>query len=239
MPLDTPQQGLALANELVAAGRSTFAVDEVEKRLGKSKPATANLLKRMEKAGLSDHVRRGHDVVRQLGGLGTPAAAEDVTLSVGAALHGVPHRIASRSALYAHALVVHPAPSIQVAAKRRVRTKTRSGRPLRVVSESPEKLAKGRGSWGPSSISDRHRAVLDAAPRPRLVGGVEEVAETGAAAAPELNAETLRDSARRVGWAAALWRGVPRRRLGSETAARCVPASQTHHRGPRCRVRNR
>lgn len=209
MHFDTPQQGLALANELVAEGRSTFTFEEVERRLGKSKPATANLLKRMEKAGLIDRVRRGHYVVRQLGMLGTPAAAEDVALTVGAALENVSHRIAYRSALYEHDLVVHPARSIQVAAERRVRTKTLSGRPLQVVIESPEKLEVGQVPWGASYVSDRHRAVLDAGHRPRLVGGIEVLAEAFATAAPELHAEILMDYARRLGWAAAL------RRLGS------------------------
>lgn len=209
MHLDTPHQGLALANELVAEGRSTFTFEEVEKRLGKSKTATANLLKRMEKAGLIDRVRRGHYVVRQLGVLGTPAAAESVALSVGAALKGVSHRIAYRSALYEHDLVTHPARSIQVAAEHRVRTKTLSGRPLKVVIESPEMLDVGRAPWGPSYVSDHHRAVLDAAQRPRLVGGLEVLAEAFAAAAHELHAEILMDYARRLGWAAAL------RRLGS------------------------
>lgn len=209
MHFDTPQQGLALANELVAEGHSTFTFEEVEKRLGKSKTATANLLKRMEKAGLIDRVRRGHYAVRQLGVLGTPAAAEDVALSVGAALKGLPHRIAYRSALYEHDLVVHPARSIQVATERRLRTKTLSGRPLQIVIEPTEKLDIGRVPLGMSYVSDPHRTVLDAAQRPRLVGGVEVLAEAFAAAAPKLHAETLIDYARRLGWAAAL------RRLGS------------------------
>ena len=209
MHLYTPQQGLAFANDLVAEGRSTFTFQEVEKRLGKSKSATANLLKRMEKNGLIDRVRRGHYAVRQLGVLGTPAAAEDVALSVGAALPGVCHRIAYRSALYKHDLVVHPARSIQVAAERRVRTRTLSGRPLQVVIEAPQRLMVGRVPWGTSHVSDRHRAVLDASQRPRLVGGVEVLAEAFAAAAHKLNAEILMDHAHRLGWAAAL------RRLGS------------------------
>ena len=91
MRFDSPQQGLTLANDLVAEGRLTFTFEEVEKRLGKSKTATANLLKRMRTAGLIDRVRRGHYAVRQLGVLGTPAAAEDVALSVGAALKGLQH----------------------------------------------------------------------------------------------------------------------------------------------------
>ena len=104
MHFDSPQQGLALANELVAEGRPTFTLEEVEKRLGKSKTATANLLKRMQTAGLIDRVRRGYYVVRQLGVLGTPAASEDVALSVGTALKGLPHRIAYRSDLCEHDL---------------------------------------------------------------------------------------------------------------------------------------
>ena len=98
----------------MAEGRLTFTFEDVEKRLGKSKTATANLLKRMQTAGLIDRVRRGHYAVRQLGVLGTPAVAEDVALSVGAALKGVPHRIAYRSALYEHDLVVHPARSMRI-----------------------------------------------------------------------------------------------------------------------------
>lgn len=209
MNMQSPKHGLALANELVAEGRLTFTFGDVEKRLGKSKPATANLLKRMEKAGLIDRVRRGHYAVRQLGMLGTPAAAEDIALSVGAALKGVPHRIAYRSALHEHDLVVHPVRTIQVATARRVRTKQLSGRPLRIVIEPPEKLDVGRVPWGTSYLSDRHRAVLDAAQRPSLVGGVEVMAEAVATAAPELRVDILMDYARRLGWAAAL------RRLGS------------------------
>lgn len=209
MRTKAPNQGLSLANELVAAGRPIFTFGEVQKHLGKSKTATANLLKRMEKDGLVDRVRRGHYVVRQLGVLGTPAAAEDIALSVGAALHAVSHRIAYRSALCEHDLVVHPSRSIQVAAERRIRTRTLSGRPLQVVVETSEMLEIGSMPWGVSYISDRHRAVLDAAQRPRLVGGVEVLAETLAMAAHELNAETLMDYAHRLGWAAAL------RRLGS------------------------
>ena len=202
-------QGLALANDLAADGCSTFTFANAEQRLGKSKTATANLLKRMEKTGLIDCVRRGHYVVRQLGVLGTPAAAEDVALCVGAALKGLPHRIAYRSALYEHDFVVHPFRSIQVATERPVRTRQLSGWELRVVIEQPRALGVGRAKWGMSYISDRHRAVLDAAQRPRLVGGLEVLAVAFATAAPDLRADILMDYARRLNWAAAL------RRLGS------------------------
>lgn len=202
-------QGLALANDLVADGHSIFTFGNAEQRLGKSKTATANVLKRMEKAGLIDRVRRGHYVVRQLGVLGTPAAAEDVALCVGAALKGLSHRIAYRSALYEHNLVVHPLRSIQVATERPVRTKRLSGRELKVVIEQPQIMGVGSTPWGLSYVSDHHRAVLDAAQRPRLVGGLEVLAEAFATAVPDLHAEILMDYARRLGWAAAL------RRLGS------------------------
>ena len=211
MDLKSRQQGLSLANELVARGQSAFTFEEVERRLGKSKTATANLLKRMEKAGLVDRVRRGHYAVRQLGVLGTPAAAEDLALSVGTAFKGLPHRIGWRSALCEHDLVVHPARTIQVATIRRVRTKALSGRRLKVVVEPLGRLDVGRipTSSGSSYISDLHRAVLDAADRPRLVGGAAVLAEAVATAAPDLNADILIDYASRLGYGAAL------RRLGS------------------------
>ncbi len=209
MYFDPQQQSLSLANELVAEGCLTFTFDELVKRLGKSKTATANLLKRMEKSGLIYRVRRGHYVVRQLGVLGTPADAEDIALSVGAALHSTPHRIAYRSALYEHDLVVHPLRSIQVATVRQVRTKTFSGQLLKVVIESPTQLEIGRKPWRASYISDCHRAVLDAAQRPLLIGGIEVLSEAFAAAASQLNGEILMNYAFQLGWAPAL------RRLGS------------------------
>ena len=193
----------------MAQGHSTFTFAEVERRLGKSKTATANLLKRMEKAGLIDRVRRGHYAVRPLGVLGTPAVAEDVALSVGAAFKGLPHRIAWRTALCEHDLVVHPAREIQVAAARRVRTKTLSGRRLVVMVEPLKGIDVGRVSIRDSYISDLHRAVLDAANRPQLVGGAEVMAEALVTAAPNLESDILIDYASRLGYAAAL------RRLGS------------------------
>ena len=81
-------------------------------------------------------------------------------------------------------------------------------RPLRTVIEPPEALEVGRVPWGTSRLSDRHRAVLDAAQRPRLVGGLEVLTEAFAAT-PALHADVLTDHARGLGWVAAL------RRLGS------------------------
>ena len=220
MYFDSPQRGLALANDLVAEGHLTFTFEEVEKRLGKSKTATANLLKRMQTAGLIDRVRRGHYAVRQLGVLGTPAAAEDVALSVGATLKGLPHRIAYRSALYEHDLVVHPARSIQVATERRVRTRTLSGRALQIVIEPPESLDVGRVPCGASYLSDRHRAVLDAAQRPRLVGGLEVLAEAFAAATSQQGRDWVLDGSRGSG------KDSPRRLWGA-SALHCLSCLMT------------
>ena len=237
MDFYSPQQGLSLANELVAEGCSTFTFEEVERRLGKSKTATANLLKRMEKAGLIDRVRRGHYALRQLGVLGTPAVAEDIALSVGAAFKGLPHRIAGRSALYEHDLVVHPVRTIQVATIRRVRTKTLSGRRLKVVIERLEKLEVGRIPIRNSYISDLHRAVLDAADRPRLVGGAEVLAEAVATAAPNLKSDCphrlcqqpgLRGSSSPARFA--------RRHLDTATARRRTRTHQTDYRRSRPRA---
>ena len=209
MHCSTPQQGLTGANQRVAEGRSTFTFKEVETHLEKTKTATANRLKRMAHAGLIERVRRAHYAARQLGDLGTAAAAEDVALSVGAALKGLPHRIAYRSARYEHDLLVHPSRSIQVATERRVRTKTISGHALQIIIESPETLQVGRVPLGMSYLSDRHRAILDAAQRPGLVGGLEVLSEAFTVATPDLRADTLRAYARRLDGAAAL------RRLGS------------------------
>ena len=242
MHSNAPQRGLALANELVADGRSAFTFDEVEKRLGKSKSATANLLKRMEKTGLIDRVRRGHYVVRQLGVLGTPAAAEDVALSVGAALPGVLHRIAYRSALYEHDLVVHPARSIQVAAERRIRTKSLSGRPLRVVIEAPEKLEVGRGACAVGDVlhfrsASRRTGCCTASAARWWRRGVGRGPRRGRTRAERRSPHGLCPPVGLGGGAATV--GLTRRRPGIATAPGCSPASQTHDSGSRSRARNR
>ena len=209
IPPSPSSQGLALANELSAEGRRTFTFGEIVERLGKSKTATANLLKRMETSGLVVRVRRGHYLVRQLGMLGIPAAYEDIPLSVGAALRGIPHRIAYRTALYEHDLLAHPPGAVQIAAQWRFRIKSFSGLPVQVITESPKRLEIGRMQRGESYISDLHRAILESAQRPLLVGGIEVLATSLVLAAPDLRAEMLMRYARELGWASGL------RRLGS------------------------
>ena len=67
----------------------------------------------------------------------------------------------------------------------------------------------GRIAQGDAYISDLYRTILDAAHRPRLVGGAEVLTEAFVAAAPHLKPDILIAYARRLGYAAAL------RRLGS------------------------
>ena len=200
---------LKLVDDLVADGKAHFTFTEAQQRFGQSPSATGNLLHRMLAAGLIDRVRRGHYVIRQLGALGTPSVAEEVALAVGAAFAGLPHRMAYRTALDEHDLIVHPARSIQVATSRRIRTKSLSGRPLRIVREPETSIRIGAIRCGSSWVSDVERALLDAANRPNLVGGAMVLATAIASAGNRADPATLEDYARKLGWTAAL------RRIGS------------------------
>lgn len=200
---------LRLVDDLVADGKTHFTFGEAQQRFGQSPSATGNLLRRMLTAGLIDRVRRGHYVIRQLGVLGTPSVAEEVALAVGAAFAGIPHRMAYRTALDEHDLIVHPARSIYVATSRRIRTKTLSGRPLHIVREPETSISIGAIACGSSWISAVERALLDAAMRPNLVGGAAVLAEAISTAGNRIDIAILIDYAEDLGWAAAL------RRIGS------------------------
>ncbi len=209
MDSGTHNAGLQLVDDLVAAGKTHFTFDEVVPRIGRSPAATANLLRRMVASGLVDRVRRGHYVVRQIGVLGTRAAAEDVAIAVGAAFLGHAHRMAYRTALDEQDLIAHPARTIYVATARRMRVKSLSGRPLRTIAESETAIRIGAMARGPSWISTLDRALLDAAARPALVGGAAVLAEAMVSAGNDVDAERLTRLAKRLGWASAL------RRIGS------------------------
>ena len=164
----------------------------------------------MQTAGLIDRVRRGHYAVRQLGVLGTPAAAEDIALSVGAALKGLPHRIAYRSALHEHDLVVHPARSIQVATDRRVRTRTLSGWPLPHRDRTIRSTRRGTGAVG--VVQPLRIAIAPSSTPPSvraLSAGWRSWRKPSPPPSPSLRKDILMEYARRLGWSAAL------RRLGS------------------------
>lgn len=205
----THNRALKLVDDLVADGKTHFTFQEARRRLDRSAPATANLLSRLVAHGLVDRVRRGHYVIRELGVLGTRAAAEDLAIVVAAAFSGQPHRMAYGTALDEHDLIVHPVRTIHVATTKRMRVKSLSGRPLRTVSEPEKAVRVGAIARGPSWISDLERALLDAAARPELVGGDVVLAQAIVAAGKKTDPTRLTDYAERLGWAAAL------RRIGS------------------------
>jgi len=201
--------GLQLADDLVAEGKTTFTFEEARKLLDKSSTATANTLSRMVSTGLVDRVRHGRYAIRQLGVLGTPAAAEDVTLAVGAAFAGIPHRIAYRTALDEHDVITHPSRTIQLASSSRVRAGLLSSRPLQVIWESPNSVGVGAVEAGPAQVSDLERTILDAAKRPDLVGGTTVLAEALVSAGCNLDIVKLTE------YAKLLYCGRAIRRIGS------------------------
>src|SRR5882757_3984985 len=120
--------GLKLLDEFVSEGLTQFTSSEAALRLGRSEAATGNLLARLVRDGLLDRVRRGHYAIRQLGTLGTVAAAENVLLAVSAGFAHIPHRVAYRTALDQLDLLAHPSRTIQVALSKPTRSETLSGR---------------------------------------------------------------------------------------------------------------
>jgi predicted transcriptional regulator of viral defense system len=207
-PIPAP---LALLNAMVADGVKSFAFDEAVRRAGRSRTATANLLQRLTERGLLDRVCRGRYAIRQLGVLGTTAAAEDIALAVGAAFGARPHRIAYRSALDEHDLISHGSRTIQVAVTRqsRIRSARLSDRPLLLVLEPEAAIGLGALDRDESWVSDIERALLDAAARPELAGGSAVIAEALVSAGTRANPDKLQRYAETLGWTAAL------RRLGS------------------------
>ena len=201
--------GLRLLDELVAEGTSQFTASEAATRLARSRTGTANLLHRLLREGLIDRVRRGHYAIRQLGTLGTAAAAEDVLLAVAAGFANTQHRVAYRSALDRLDLLSHPSRTIQVALTKPTRTETLSGRPLVSVVESDASLSIGSAKQNGTFMSDLERALLDAAARPELVGGTAVLAEALAAASKRVEPARLMEYARQLAWGPAL------RRIGS------------------------
>src|SRR5215831_5925251 len=99
MRTEAKSTGLALLDRFVSEGLTRFTSTEASVRLGRSAAATGNLLARLVRDGLLDRVRRGHYAIRQIGFLGTTAAAENVLLSVAAGFCDVRHRVAYRTAL--------------------------------------------------------------------------------------------------------------------------------------------
>jgi len=197
-----------ILDELASRGRTTISAAELQELLGRSRQASSNLASRWVKEGFVDRVAPGRFALRGLGNLGTRAASEDIALAVGALLAGEPHRIAYKTALDYHGLILHPVRRIQVAAERRVQVTRLSGRPLQVVREPAKTIRIGAeeaaaGAW----VSGHERALLDAASRVDLIDGVAVLAE--ALQARPANAARLQELAVELDAMAAL------RRIGS------------------------
>jgi predicted transcriptional regulator of viral defense system len=163
---------LQLLDTLAAEERGGITTAEVRQRLGISEQSASNLMSRLVSAGWVDRVARGVFAPRPLGQLGTRAASEDIALAVGAAFGREPHRIAFRSALDHHGLLVNPARTIQVALPRRVKLASISGRRLQPIRESSESVAVGSDDAGYGArVSSVERALIESAGRPALAGG--------------------------------------------------------------------
>lgn len=181
-----PRLPLKPLDDRLAVGKTTLTHRELSEELNLSPRAASNLLARWRRAGLVDRVARGKYVIRQIGLLGTRAASEDVALAVAALVGEQPHRIAYRSALDFHDLLIRPARTVQIASPKRFTSTDLSGRPLKVVFERAETVALGTETAGyGATVSGLERALLDAASRPDLVGGYFPLAEALAGSSPD------------------------------------------------------
>ncbi len=182
------QDILRLLDDLAADERGGITTAEVRERFGMSEQSASNLMSRLVRDGFLDRVARGVFAPRPLGRLGTRAASDDIALAVGAAFSGEPHRIAFRSALDHHGLLIHPARTVQVAMPRRVKLHSISGRRLQPVHEARDTIAIGSEDAGHGAIvSSIERALLESAGRPGLAGGWTTIASalTGASIDPQ------------------------------------------------------
>ncbi len=194
----TATRYLELLDQLATDGKDAFTTNDVAE-LGELSPqAASNLLTRLVDRGLLDRVARGHFVMRPFGALGTRAAAEDITLAVGAVFGGRSHRIAYRSALDWHGLLEHPSRRIVLAVDKRPGLRELSGRPLRLVLEQSDHIEIAAIDAGHRArASSLERALLESAARPGLAGGVTALATALARARPDAGA--LEEIARSLG----------------------------------------
>jgi predicted transcriptional regulator of viral defense system len=196
---------LSILDELAAAGKEAFTSHDFQAVSGQSPQAASNTLGRLIEQGLVDRVARGRYAIRPLGALGTRAVTEDTALAVGSVFAGKAHRIAFRSALDWHGLLLHPTREIIVAAPGRLRTRDLGGRPLRVVVETPERLRIGAIDAGfGAQVSSVERALIECASRPSLAGGVQILAT--ALAMARVGPDSLEEMARALDARSALHR---------------------------------
>jgi predicted transcriptional regulator of viral defense system len=203
--VSTATHYLELLDELATEGKDAFTTRDVAARGRLSPQAASNLVTRLVDRGLVDRVARGHFVMRPFGALGTRAAAEDITLAVGAVFAGKPHRIAYRSALDWHGLLEHPSRRIVLAVVKRPGLHELSGRQLRFVVERPGRIGIGATDAGHRArVSSLERTLVESAARPSLAGGIEVVATALARAQPD--PMLLEEIARSLGARSALHR---------------------------------
>lgn len=184
----TVNRGLQLIDALASEGQNSLTSDEVRTRLGLSPQAASNLLHRLTRDGLIEPIRRGNYLIRQLGELGVAATSSDrldeaVVVVTGDRLH----RICYRTALQEHGLLTRPSRIIQVAVNRRLYVQTISARPLESITEPTATIHLGVQTHGVAQISTVERSLLEAAHRPRRVGGIATVAEALNAARPNID----------------------------------------------------
>jgi predicted transcriptional regulator of viral defense system len=196
---------LELLNEMAAEGKDAFTTHDLAERGELSPQSASNLATRLVERGLVDRVARGHFVLRPFGALGTRAAAEDITLAVGALFAGKPHRIAYRSALDWHGLLEHPSRRIVLAVAKRPGLLELSGRQLRFVLERAGRveIAAMEAAHG-ARVSSLERALVECAARPTLAGGIQVVATALARAQPD--PDVLKEIAVSLGARSALHR---------------------------------
>ncbi len=128
---------------------------------GRIEPPDATRRSRLARSRCSRTLGR-HAALRRP--LGTRAAAEDITLAVGAVFGGRPHRIVYRSALDWHGLLEHPSRRIVLAVDKRPGLRELSGRPLRLVLEQAEQIEL-------AAIDAGHQArLVTRASAPRIRG---------------------------------------------------------------------
>lgn len=215
---------LQLLDDLAADERGAITTAEVRERLGISEQSASNLMSRLVKAGFLDRVTRGIFAPRPFGQLGTRAASQDIALAVGAAFSKEPHRIAFRSALDHHGLLIHPARTVQVAMPRRVKLHHISGRRLQPVHETPDTIDIGSEDAGHGAcVSSIERALLESAARPTLAGGWTTIADTLTDA--QIDPEKLTMLAERLNAQVAVRRiGSLAEAQGLDTLAQSLPA---------------
>lgn len=199
--------------DLLARDRNVFTASEFREHFGGSPTNAANALSRAVRDGLVERVAHGRYAIREVGRLSTHSSTEDLLLALAPILSARDHRIAYRTALESHSLLLYPQSDVQVALTSPTRTRQVSGRSFRQIIEVPHYLSIGAMEVAHGCrASDLSRTLLDAARRPDLIGGVDTTV-AALRLSGQVDADTIVDYAERLQSGAAL------RRLGSVALA--------------------